>query len=100
MRRLMAKAGLIHKRIHMSRIHLYKFPAIAPILAGSLIVVSVAAQSVINTFNFSPPGVTHNVGFDFRVAVVNSTGLVPDVGKEITCATVFVAGSITTTSSQ
>ena len=38
--------------------------------------ISAAAQSVVNTFNFSPPGVTNNVGFDFEVAVVHSTGLV------------------------
>jgi YVTN family beta-propeller protein len=39
-------------------------------------VASAAAQSIVATLDFRPPGVTNSVGFDFEITVVNSTGLV------------------------
>ena len=38
--------------------------------------VSTGAQSIVTTLDFRPPGVQNQVGFDYRVAVVESTGLV------------------------
>lgn len=45
-------------------------------LVAALIVMSAAAQSIINTVIFTPAGVANNLGFDFEVAVVRDTGLV------------------------
>ena len=57
-------------------------------LLSLLVATSAAAQSVVSTVSFSPPGVTNNVGFNFEVAVVHSTGLVysgaaGDYGSEV-----------------
>ena len=50
--------------------------AVVATIAALLLAISAAAQSVVNTTIFTPPGITNNVGFDFEVAVVESTGLV------------------------
>jgi YVTN family beta-propeller protein len=47
-----------------------------------------AAQSIVTTLDFRPPGVQNQVGLDYRIAVVESTGLVyigtaPGYGEEV-----------------
>lgn len=49
--------------------------AVAASLAASLLAISAAAQSVVTTVDFSPPGLT-NVGILNEITVVENTGLV------------------------
>lgn len=49
--------------------------AVVASLAASLLAISAAAQSVVTTVNFSPPGLT-NVGILSEITVVENTGLV------------------------
>jgi hypothetical protein len=46
------------------------------IILASLLIIGAAAQSLVSTAIFTPPGIANNLGFDFEVAVVGSTGLV------------------------
>jgi YVTN family beta-propeller protein len=50
--------------------------AFAALLVACLLASAAAAQTVVHTSIFNPPGVTDNSGFNFEVAIVHSTGLV------------------------